>query len=172
MPIQFTCDHCDGVLSIARRKAYALVDCPKCGCKQVVPSESKSSPKRAKENAAMSGNLAVAVAPPKENGMALKDLPLFERADFENLLQPGAKLSKDRKAETKPVAVLDAIVVATVTPIVSKSPTSELSTGVELVTQKNRIVVKRNHLALAAVLVIVLLVLAFGTGFMVARAFK
>ena len=120
----------------------------------------------------MSGNVAVAVAPPKENGMALKDLPLFERADFENLLQPGAKLSKDRKVETKPVAVLEAIVVATVAPIVTKSPTSELSTGVELVTQKNRIVVKRNHLALAAVLVIVLLVLAFGMGFMVARAFK
>ena len=38
MPIRFRCPTCTGLMSIARRKANAVVTCPKCGEQVVVPA--------------------------------------------------------------------------------------------------------------------------------------
>ncbi|HMP03642.1 MAG TPA: hypothetical protein PKD86_02515 [Gemmatales bacterium] len=67
MPIKFRCGACDQLLGIARRKAGAVVDCPTCGAKTVVP--------RPREGA------SPAVPPPK--GPALS---LLERVDVDKLL--------------------------------------------------------------------------------------
>ena len=172
MPIQFSCDHCGGVLSIARRKAYALIDCPKCGCKQVVPNESKSQENAAKQQAGASVHAAVATAtatmPPKEHAKALKDMPLFERPDFENLLHPGAKKLTEKSLETKTTIVPEANGAVNS----AKPSPPVIATGVELAHDPNRIVLKRSHLILVAILVLVLIFLSFGTGFMVARVLK
>jgi phage FluMu protein Com len=71
MPINFRCPTCDRTLSIARRKAGSEVQCPKCGNQVKVP---------AKAGVAVPSN-------PHKN--ALENMPLFERADFEALLDPG-----------------------------------------------------------------------------------
>ncbi|MBN2477437.1 MAG: hypothetical protein JXB62_22720 [Pirellulales bacterium] len=39
MPIRFHCKRCHQLLGIATRKAGSVVECPKCGISQVVPSE-------------------------------------------------------------------------------------------------------------------------------------
>lgn len=160
MPIQFACDHCGGTLSIARRKAYSLVDCPKCGCKQVVPAESRRN--GAAKPAAV---VAQGVTAP-DRPAAGKDLPLFERADFENLLDPAKNRLPEQAVKPKPDPV----------PVVKPAPEAdpnrelhELATGVELMDRGGRVSLHRNHLILAAVLVLVLIGLAFTLGFIVAR---
>lgn len=40
MPIRFRCVNCDGLLSIARRKAGTITRCPKCHTEVTVPDES------------------------------------------------------------------------------------------------------------------------------------
>ena len=69
MPIRFRCPTCTGLMSIARRKASAVVTCPKCGEQVVVP---------ATEPAAVGAGNGHAVA---------EDRPLFERSDFDSLLE-------------------------------------------------------------------------------------
>ncbi|MGE0608808.1 MAG: hypothetical protein AB7O62_17065 [Pirellulales bacterium] len=39
MPIEFVCDHCQGLLKVGRRKIGVEVTCPKCGGKVFVPDE-------------------------------------------------------------------------------------------------------------------------------------
>ncbi len=39
MPIEFVCDHCQGLLKVGRRKIGAEVACPKCGGQVFVPDE-------------------------------------------------------------------------------------------------------------------------------------
>lgn len=69
MPIKFRCPTCIGLMSIARRKANAVVTCPKCGEQVVVP---------ATEPVAIGSSNGHAVA---------EDRPLFERPDFDSLLE-------------------------------------------------------------------------------------
>ena len=115
------------------------------------------------------------VAKKTDAQQSLKDLPLFERPDFENLLQPGAKKSNRTTIETKPPVIIEAEIVAK-PPVEPKEQVkvqvNESTAGVELLDHRNQIVLKRNHLILAAILILILLALTFGVGFMVARAMK
>ena len=161
MPIQFACDHCGGTLSIAKRKAYSLIDCPKCGCKQVVPAESRAN--GSAKSVAIAAQAGVKTI---DRAAAVKDLPLFERPDFENLLEPAKNRLPEPK--TKPVEP----VVVSPAPAVPADPNRELrdlATGVELMNRGGRISLHRNHLILAAILVLVLIGLSFMLGFIVAR---
>ncbi len=69
MPIRFRCPTCTALMSIARRKANVVVTCPKCGEQVVVPTT---------EPAAVGAGNSYAVA---------EDRPLFERPDFDSLLE-------------------------------------------------------------------------------------
>ena len=124
--------------------------------------------------AAIASNVTV-VAKKTDPQLSLKDLPLFERPDFENLLQPGAKKTNRTTIETKPTAIIEAEIVAK-PPVEQnvhvKVQVNESTAGVELLDHRDKIVLKRNHLILAAILILILLVLTFGVGFMVARAMK
>jgi phage FluMu protein Com len=162
VPIQFACDHCGGTLSIAKRKAYSLIDCPKCGCKQVVPAESRGN--GTAKNVATTAQGSVKTI---ERSAAVKDLPLFEREDFENLLEP-AKNRLPEPAKTKPVEAIT-VVPVTAAPVDPNRELRDLASGVELMDRGGRVTLHRNHLILAAVLVLVLIGLAFTLGFIVAR---
>jgi hypothetical protein len=162
VPIQFACDHCGGTLSIARRKAYSLIDCPKCGCKQVVPCESRTSGSHAKVSVAAQAGVTTA-----ERSVAVKDLPLFERPDFENLLEPAKnRLSESAKPKPFETKAVDPVTVPVEDP---NRELRELATGVELMNRAGHVSLHRHHLILAAVLVLVLIGLAFTLGFIVAR---
>ena len=163
MPIQFACDHCGGILSIAKRKAYSLIDCPKCGCKQVVPAESREN--GAAKNVAVAAQAGVKTV---DRPAAVKDLPLFERPDFENLLEPAKNRLPEPSTKPKPVEAVT-IVPVPATPPDSNRELHDLANGVELMNQRGRIALHRNHLILAFVLVLVLIGLSFTLGFIVAR---
>src|SRR5438105_12587294 len=95
MPIHFRCSSCDRMLSIARRKAGQQVSCPKCGKDVSVPAAA-----------------GVAVnSDPHAQATNLQGLPLFERNDFEELLNPALKAANRSEAkasakETPPLPVL------------------------------------------------------------------
>jgi hypothetical protein len=63
MPIRFRCEHCHQLLGIARRKAGSRVECPTCHARVLVPPTDTG-----------------ATAPSGEE-------PLFERSDFDKVLQ-------------------------------------------------------------------------------------
>ena len=86
MPIRFRCVYCDKLLGIARRKAGAVVDCPHCAEKLIVPTpdpDDIGSPGE-DESARGSGDDADYAERPKgsteEKAVAGG---LFERADFD-----------------------------------------------------------------------------------------
>jgi DNA-directed RNA polymerase subunit RPC12/RpoP len=80
MPIKFRCGQCDQLLGIARRKAGAVVDCPTCGAKTIVP--------RPRENG----------EPPPKAGA----LSLLERVDVDKLLAPSPGRLVDIKKKPLP----------------------------------------------------------------------
>jgi phage FluMu protein Com len=78
MPIRFRCEHCQQLLGIARRKAGTKVECPTCHALVLVPlTDQEDAPAPAPPVAASSRPAAPAA--PEE--------PLFERIDFDQLLQ-------------------------------------------------------------------------------------
>jgi len=72
MPIRFRCN-CGQLLGIARRKAGSTVRCPSCQKDVLVPAQAEAS--------------ASAPPPPEPGGPAL-----FERDDFDDLLQGGMSM--------------------------------------------------------------------------------
>jgi hypothetical protein len=67
MPIRFRCAYCNQLLGIARRKAGQVVRCPTCAGQVVVPNPEADEP----------------LSPPAAGN---NDQMLFERSDFDNLL--------------------------------------------------------------------------------------
>ncbi len=70
MPIRFRCAYCNQLMGIARRKAGTVVRCPTCSGQVVVPPEND-----------------VPALPDAGPGKAGPDL--FERSDFDDVLRPG-----------------------------------------------------------------------------------
>jgi hypothetical protein len=77
MPIRFRCEHCDQLMGIARRKAGTLVRCPNCQKEVHVPSDPAPP-------------VPVAVAAPAPPAVAAPPAGVFDRDDFDVLLQGGA----------------------------------------------------------------------------------
>jgi DNA-directed RNA polymerase subunit RPC12/RpoP len=80
MPIRFRCVYCDKLLGIARRKAGAVVNCPHCSEKLIVPTPPPGADDEGTEEAkgtAEDRSLENTAGP-----------QLFERSDFDQLLQP------------------------------------------------------------------------------------
>ena len=87
MPIRFRCVYCNKLLGIARRKAGAVVNCPHCAEKLIVPTPADESVAEGTEGTEggdqpRKETQEEPVAPP------LAGAQLFERSDFEALLQP------------------------------------------------------------------------------------
>ena len=79
MPIRFRCVYCDKLLGIARRKAGSVVNCPQCKQPLIVPTPEP-------EPEATAAAASSSTSPPPVGGK------LFERDDFDELLQGGATI--------------------------------------------------------------------------------
>lgn len=87
MPIQFRCSHCNQLLGIARRKAGAVVDCPTCGRRVIVPRPDEP-----------------------EEVPAEKPPPLLEMHNFSMLLKPpvpGRAIASSGQEDVFPMGVRD-----------------------------------------------------------------
>lgn len=139
MPIKFRCPVCEGLLSIARRKAGTQVVCPKCGDEVTVPdadlaagdfdADEEPSPRSSAE----------------KNGSGKKpgEPPLFDRESLEKLLKPddsGVRLAAP--PATSPVP----------------QPVEAAEDGV---------LISRGTLVVLGILVVVLISLAFATGWLI-----
>src|SRR5262245_57777805 len=130
------------MLSIARRKAGSTVGCPKCGKPVPVPA---------------SAGVAVA-SDPHAGAKTYNEMPLFERNDFEALLNPAVK------AAVKPKVEQDQAI-----PVPFPDLTSEVSDEAEVV-EVEGIVISRGRLTVIAIVVAILLALSFAVGYFLAAA--
>ena len=216
MPIRFRCPGCEGLLSIATRKAGAEIGCPKCGEGLIVPPPSGdpqpdvepapppeppargglpdidadgrtemtlTPPHRRPASAGMGGpsrrdrgggsGLVVrnfldgdeppAVAAPKPPAARPKpklhkpgEEPLFERSDFEQLLEPGGKKAVETAdaAKAEPTKPQPAIPVVAADAVRMGLPVAE-----------DGVYVARGTAVMLGVLFLILLGLAFAAGF-------
>jgi DNA-directed RNA polymerase subunit RPC12/RpoP len=101
MPIRFRCVYCDKLLGIARRKAGAVVNCPHCSEKLIVPTpeapdEGPNTEGPAPETPQKEVQQEPAFSPVNSGGQ------LFERSDFEALLQPEPTYRSNEPEEDVP----------------------------------------------------------------------
>ncbi|CAN5621566.1 hypothetical protein BH11PLA2_BH11PLA2_52800 [soil metagenome] len=176
MPINFRCHACDRTLSIATRKAGTQVNCPKCGVKVLVPASA---------GVAVESNPLAAGSHPNP---ALEAMPLFERPDFENLLDPAAKaaalpksvppqvelpkieLPKIEMPKAKPASSPMVVPVPVPMPVaVVPAPPMMIEDDID-VAEVEGVVVSRQKLTWIAVVVAVLLAVSFAVGYFLARA--
>lgn len=155
MPVRFRCTTCRSSLSIARRKVGTDVKCPTCHTMVTVPTGAavaaeltelltvapvQAPPKRVRTKKPKP-TPALATAPQN-----LESLPLFERDDFERMLEPAVREAKvEPKAEpVKPDP----------DPVVPAVPL-------------DGILILRSTATMLVAAVVVLLGLAFAAGFLV-----
>lgn len=146
MPIRFRCPACGKLLGIARRKAGTVVSCPQCKVNVTVPKGSLTEEKTVPVG-------AIAPVPVSANGSKPKaETPLFERTDFEALLDPAAKAAAR--------AVL--------------APPPQMPVAVQQVPQAiavdeaDVVLLPKTNLTLIAVVMVVLIGLAFAAGYLLA----
>lgn len=153
MPIRFRCAYCNQLLGIARRKAGTVIHCPTCAGQVVVPAAESEEP-----------------AP------AGRDEPVFERSDFEQMINPKPGRPRSRPpapvngpSAPPPAAPPDAWGTHGEAPIdVDRLPPG---TAPSSVTGAGPVILLTPAKAtLLTVLVVVFVALAFGVGFFVGRA--
>lgn len=152
MPIRFRCPTCNRQLSTARRKAGTQVVCPRCEDEITVPDADLADPDTAEAPQAVQVGT---VRPPRVNGRPATARPaavvpksgdsgpLFEREDFEQLLGPAVRNASEDAAKPGPVQA-------------SAAPTPD-----------EGITISRGAIVSLAVLMVVLLAMAFATGYLV-----
>jgi len=94
VPVRFRCDTCNGKLSIATRKIGTPVECPRCNESMLVPSTSQIGEELTELLLSVGGarcEAVGAVAPILRPGRSLDEMPLFERDDIEEMLEPLGK---------------------------------------------------------------------------------
>ena len=155
MPIRFRCETCNGKLSIATRKIGKLVECPRCNTSMLVPSSSQLGEELTEVLLTMGSRQGGAAEEtrgarpePARIAVALEDMPLFERQDFEKLLDPRLKQPKPL-----PLPVEDA-----------RPPVPQ---PFDPQTYTDAIVISRTKATVLAVGMVMLLGMAFGLGFLV-----
>ena len=164
MPIRFRCVYCDKLLGIAKRKAGAVVNCPQCGQPLIVPTPEPEP--------------APTATSPRPAAPAPNPGKLFEQDDFDVLLEPDATVQTPepppvpsrpkppRAPAANPLPPRPFPVERSLPPLPSSAPAP-----LPLPNRKptGGIVLSTGILILAIVLVVVLMGLSFGGGFLVAR---
>ncbi len=155
MPIRFRCPTCDRLLSTARRKAGTRVVCPRCEDEVTVPDADLADASTAAADESAGAVPAAPAAPVREarRPATLRPKvpapkpgdsgPLFERTDIERLLGP-VVAKPDGAAAAKPAP--------------APLPAAAIEEG---------ITIGRGAAVVLAVLMVVLLALAFATGYLV-----
>ena len=145
MPVRFRCDTCNGKLSIASRKIGTPVECPRCNESMLVPSASQIGEELTELLLSVGGarrGAVAPVAPIPRSGRSLEEMPLFERDDIDEMLEPLGK-------SAAPLPLPEPVPVSTI------SDTNDA------------IVLSRTRATILAVAVFALVGLAFGLGYMV-----
>jgi DNA-directed RNA polymerase subunit RPC12/RpoP len=159
MPIRFRCTTCNRLLSTARRKAGKRVVCPQCEGEIIVPDADLADAGTAEveRESAEPANVAVTQGArltrihttPRSTAVAAKpgdSGPLFERPDFERLLETAVNKTDEVAPTPKPTS----------------PPQTLLFTPDE-----EGITISRGAAVVLVVLMVVLLALAFGTGYLI-----
>jgi phage FluMu protein Com len=163
MPIRFRCQYCSQLLGIARRKAGTPVTCPTCHNQVTVPPGDELD-----HAATASGESAASPAPAAAvldtGAPAAAPQLLFEREDFDALLQPGVSMRVPvpplpARPPSPPSTGYDPVLMSTGHSPDSSS-TSSASAGFLLSPARATVL---------TVAMIVLLALAFGAGLLVGR---
>lgn len=156
MPVQFRCDTCNGKLSIATRKIGQSVACPRCHESMTVPSASQIGEEltellltvgRSQRDSNGVGQEQSLSKTSLRPGKSLDEMPLFERSDYEKLLDPHAKLPKPLPLPSE-------------APLAAIPPTPPLAIT-------DAIIIGRTKATVLAVIVVLLLGLAFGLGYFI-----
>jgi phage FluMu protein Com len=176
MPIRFRCASCDKMLSIARRKSGSVVNCPTCQAELIVPTETLATvridgngpPMPPAPPAPTQLPLPVAKKKKKDKpkgvahptpdfGPPPKSMPLFERPDFEALLSPNSGSPSQpivaSSPDMKPVPA---------------APLPPMPIPVSQPDEPDVVLVSRGNLTLVAVVMVVLVGLAFAAGYIIA----
>jgi phage FluMu protein Com len=164
MPIQFRCTYCNQLLSIATRKAGAVVNCPTCDARIIVPRQSEAAKisEPAKVEAGKAAGSAKVKTPSPKAGS------LLEQGDFDVLLK-APEPTHDRPEPIGPKAAEKKVPPSgssldSLGGEVNVEPVATLPfTGTALVLTPARATV-------VAVVVVVLLAIAFLAGLFVGRA--
>src|SRR5262249_48163376 len=150
MPVRFRCAYCNQLMGIARRKAGTIVRCPTCSGQVIVPS--------------------VESVPAKAPAGAVEQ-PVFERSDFDELLGTATTGNQHSPMEASPQAPMPVAPAGAwgthAEPAfdVSKlDPSASLRAGAP-----PGIVLSPMKATVIAVVVIVLLGVAFGAGLLVGK---
>lgn len=143
MPIRFRCHYCNQLMGISRRKAGMSVNCPTCHAQVVVPH---SEPEDKAE-------------PPPGQPIPDAPAPLFERSDFEAILQSPVVDKSASRAPPPPHPLPFA------TEIPSQPSFSTFSAAPPL--HPPGLVLSPTQATWLTVVVIVLVALAFGVGLLV-----
>jgi DNA-directed RNA polymerase subunit RPC12/RpoP len=172
MPIRFRCSRCNRLLGIARRKAGAETKCPHCGATIMVPRDADDGGEEdtqfddidelinpAAERPSHSAAPAVAARPapppvprparsaPKPIPLPPEERPLFEREiDAVLGLTDGRNRGELKKPKHAPTAGVDALSLAPEVASISLSP---------------------QRATALAVVVVILMALSFGAGFLI-----
>jgi phage FluMu protein Com len=182
MPIRFRCTSCRKLLGIARRKAGTVVKCPDCGSDLIVPTEVTTTlPARGGRRPAAGGSTPEPIPrtpppPPKHatngTGAAVKtpeSMPLFERPDFESLLNPAVQ----KAAATLPPTPLGPVAVPVQEmprPAPAPNPLTFDDDEEAYDLEPAGLVLSKATLTVMAVVVVVLIGLAFAAGYLLAAA--
>ena len=155
MPIRFRCPTCNRQLSTARRKAGSQVVCPRCEDEITVPDADLADPGTAEVSRSAQAVQAGIAKPPRVNGRPATARtaavapkpgdsgPLFEREDFERLLEPAVRKASEETAAR---------------------PGTPLPVAL---TPEEGVTISRGAVVSLAVLMVVLLAMAFATGYLV-----
>jgi len=169
MPIRFRCVYCDRLLGISRRKAGAIVSCPQCKEKLIVPTPGPEDPAAAEDD--KETNEDPALAPAKREGAQL-----FERDDIDALLQPKpayrVEAPKARPAAAGAAPVAEAVALEPYVPQMVAPPPKPAQPLFETAPPGAGIVLSPSRATWLAVAAVVLLAVAFGAGLLVGRFFR
>ena len=192
MPIQFRCPSCDRMLGIAKRKAGTSVKCPRCAADVRVPAlagmavetngpvgAAPAIPKEVKT----SGTAPSTVVAAKRSSLPerkIDSLPLFERPDFESLLNPALEKAKPVPVaptpELNPTAIPSPALPAPLSearrerPIPSQAFLDSAEDAIDVEDLSNTIILTRQSLAIAVAVVAFLMGLAFACGYFLMSA--
>ncbi|MDZ7617381.1 MAG: hypothetical protein U1E05_10270 [Patescibacteria group bacterium] len=177
MPIRFHCKRCDQLLGIASRKIGNEIECPKCGLGQIVPSEeaaaaaaalrlarSPSGPVEADEDFAVYDDapepVAVAAVVRREKPTAAPTEPTAPPTEPAHVSKRAAKRASATAKRSTPRKSIAA-------PPVSTGP--EPAEVPRLAIPGGMILFPRRTLYVQGVLVVVLALVFFGTGYFIGR---
>lgn len=165
MPIRFRCEHCSQLMGIARRKAGTKVACTRCAQQVVVPATDQPDPPLKQPRVPPLPNQPLPV-PANAN----KEVPLFDRPDFEAQLE-ASDVPASMPFDGPAMSVLGARVPPLADP---NAPGGPVEYDVEQVDPSklapaSGFVLSPAQATLLTLAAILMMVLAFGAGLLVGK---